>query len=322
MSHAFFADMGGIHLRCLDLPAFPINTVHFLWLLENGHIEYPALAETTIRDKNKADTLARSISVLQVAWFTVQLIARGIEGLSITTLELSTSGFVFCTLNTFWFWKHKPLDVTEPITIICEKDLESIVQTAAAANGVQWRTARSPLSFLDVEAEVSHVSSFFYLMRTVFNRHSTKSSGYITSFANSDVTHPGFKAMDTVYAYVFGMIYFGIHFAAWDFHFASLTEVWLWRSSCIVLASICAGYEFTCWPGNRVAKCFLSGNIRTANDILRAMPQPLMLTLLFPWIVIYLLARSYIIVEGFVGLRALPESAFRTVQWSSFVPHF
>ena len=35
----------------------------------------------------------------------------------------------------------------------------------------------------------------------------------------------------------------------------------------------------------------------------------------------YILVRIYMVVEDFFSLRALPSSVFRTVKWSSFVPH-
>ena len=37
--------------------------------------------------------------------------------------------------------------------------------------------------------------------------------------------------------------------------------------------------------------------------------------------IIYVLARVYIIVEDFAGLRALPPSAFNTVDWTKVIPH-
>lgn len=40
-----------------------------------------------------------------------------------------------------------------------------------------------------------------------------------------------------------------------------------------------------------------------------------------PVFAIYGLARGYIIIEGFVALRALQMSAFTRVNWSNFVPH-
>ena len=36
---------------------------------------------------------------------------------------------------------------------------------------------------------------------------------------------------------------------------------------------------------------------------------------------IYLFARLYIIVEDFVSLRAMPDSAFDSVNWSLYIPH-
>lgn len=37
--------------------------------------------------------------------------------------------------------------------------------------------------------------------------------------------------------------------------------------------------------------------------------------------IIYLLARAYILIEDFAGLRALPPSAFDTVDWTKILPH-
>lgn len=319
-THAFFADMGGMRLRCPDFPDFPVNTVHLLWLFKNGHIEYPEVEEETIKDKNKADTLARVITMLQVGWFTVQLIARGIQGLCITSLELSTLGFVCCALNIFWFWRKKPLDVVEPITIQCKGSLISIVRDAIATEKDGWQYTQTPLDCLDRESGTSYVRSFFYSMSYAVNVERKAHTFPATSIPNSAVSHTGCKRLDVVYGYFFGMLYFGIHFAGWNFHFPSTIESWLWRSSAITLACIAAMFEFVCSPGNRLGR-YLPGKPTTGIGILKLLPKTLALLCLWPLIVTYFLARSYIIVEGFAGLRALPESAFQTINWWNFVPH-
>ena len=37
---------------------------------------------------------------------------------------------------------------------------------------------------------------------------------------------------------------------------------------------------------------------------------------------IYLIVRGYVIIEGIINLRALPPSAYESVNWSAFLPHF
>ena len=65
IKHAFFADMGGIHLRLpnaqLDEPkSFPINAKQLHFLITNGFIPFPSnITQDTIRDKNKSDGFAR-----------------------------------------------------------------------------------------------------------------------------------------------------------------------------------------------------------------------------------------------------------------------
>jgi hypothetical protein len=59
MTHSFFADMGGFVLKSPDFDDFPIDATQLLWLIQNGYVEYPSIDEDDLKDKNKADTLAR-----------------------------------------------------------------------------------------------------------------------------------------------------------------------------------------------------------------------------------------------------------------------
>ena len=314
--------MGGLNLKFPDFPAFPINSFHLFWLVENGHVEYPQLEEKTIEDKNKADTLTRAITLLQVTWFTVEIVARGIQHLEITTLELSTLAFACCTLHAFWFWRDKPLDVAEPITIDCKKELRSIINETAPSIRSGWRYTTTPLDFLNPEARLSYVEPVFYGMRVAMNQEENTLSLPISHFSNASVPPTNVKPIDVFYAFFFGFLYFGIHLAAWPLHFPSYIESLLWRASAITLACIAAIYELGCWPANHIGERFLPGNPKSLVDMAKVLPKWVFQCCVWPLIIAYFCARSYIIVEGFVSLRALPATAFGSVNWLKFVPHF
>lgn len=62
--------------------------------------------------------------------------------------------------------------------------------------------------------------------------------------------------------------------------------------------------------------------VRTIMDLASIMTPGMAFLQTLPIIILYFLARSYIIVEGFVALRMLSASTYSTVNWSLFVPHF
>ena len=314
--------MGALHLRCPDFPPFPISSAHFRWLIEHGHTEYPELEEKAIMEGNKADTLTRFITLLQVTWFTVQVIARGIKHLSITTLELSTLAFACCTLHAIWFWRDKALDVTQPIEIVSKIELRAIIGAAGlpARGGRRYET--TPLDFLDTQERVSFVDPFFFAMGAAVNQKRNTPALPATYFGNDRVSHKSVKPCDIFYGHFFVVLYFGIHFAAWPLPFPTEAEMILWRGSAITLAIIGVMYGLVVWPGNLVCRNLIPGKPKNAIEMAKSLPPWAFRLLLWPMIVAYFLARTFIVVEGFVSLRALPASAYTSVNWSSFVPHY
>ena len=89
----------------------------FRKLLEGHKIDFPSTSEAEIDDRSKGDALSKGIALLQITWFIIQLIARRVQGLTITELELTTA--VLAGLNSvmYVFWWNKPLDVRCPIII-------------------------------------------------------------------------------------------------------------------------------------------------------------------------------------------------------------
>ena len=87
------------------------------WFGETSQIIFPVLTTAEILDKGRGDFLSKAIAILQSIWFIVQCIARGVEGLALTELELVTLALASLTGLMYYFWWDKPLGVMEPIRV-------------------------------------------------------------------------------------------------------------------------------------------------------------------------------------------------------------
>ena len=107
-------------------------------------------------------------------------------------------------------------------------------------------------------------------------------------------------------------IYGGLHALAWSAHFDSTTEKLLWRiSSCIIMG----GFPVISSLPGLVNKDKLRGRIISGK---------LFLALECIWIsmlVVYILARAYLVVECFINVFHLPAGVFETPGWSTYFPH-
>lgn len=75
-----------------------------------------------------ADKFAKAIAVFQILWFLAQMVARGIQRLPITLLELATITIITCTGATFFFWFHKPLNVEIPTALTTNATIAEILK--------------------------------------------------------------------------------------------------------------------------------------------------------------------------------------------------
>lgn len=104
-----------------------------------------------------------------------------------------------------------------------------------------------------------------------------------------------------------GLIYGGLHALAWFAHFESLTERWLWRvSACVVMGGLPVIYFFV--------KLADEASNRYYIDIV---------TIIFlgSTILVYILARGYLVVECFINLFNLPAGVYEVPSWSAYFPH-
>src|SRR5271156_1131736 len=91
-----------------------------------------------IQALQKSDKLAKALVCLQVSWLIIQAIARRIEELPITLLELNTIAQVWITLVLYGLWWCKPQDIAESIEIDfshCKQCQEKLQQNGITPSG-------------------------------------------------------------------------------------------------------------------------------------------------------------------------------------------
>ncbi|KAK0667508.1 hypothetical protein QBC41DRAFT_338351 [Cercophora samala] len=86
--------------------------------------DLPGIQESQIRDKSKADWLAKSIVCCQAGWMVIQVIGRAAKHLPISLLEINTCGHVACALVIYLLWWHKPLDILVPTLLPVNEGME------------------------------------------------------------------------------------------------------------------------------------------------------------------------------------------------------
>ncbi|KAF2651426.1 hypothetical protein K491DRAFT_606887 [Lophiostoma macrostomum CBS 122681] len=227
MKHAFFADMGAIHLKVEEMDSFPVNAKQLHFLVINKYIPYPHIPREVIDDKNKYDGLARLISTVQIFWFTLNTVARVITGIATTTLEITTVGFIVCTLPTLFFWRHKPMNVQFPIELACDVPLHQIVGPRGRNAAKPYHS--TPLDFIGIDDWSIYQAWRFYVsllrkMRLVPAKPASLPKRRISSF-----NFPPLTIGTIAVAAVTLATYTSVFVAAWNLHFATHVEQVLWR---------------------------------------------------------------------------------------------
>ncbi|KAA8650406.1 uncharacterized protein ATNIH1004_003092 [Aspergillus tanneri] len=352
MTHAFYADMGGFLLNGpgIDVP-FPIDAKQLLFLVEQGYLECPQIGRKDIGDRNKSDGVARCFAVCQGVWLLLNCILRAAQSLAVTTLELTTVSFVIVFFATSFCWYHKPLDIGTTITLTLTTDISAIREKHCPPDLTEWYT--NPLEFLYPSIYILQMFWVYY-NRILHRIHCPIFSRLVTTRPYNRIPSDEFRQVDFLAEAlaVPVIIIFGCMFMlAWRFHFPSSTERVLWHiASCytLVYSVIGSGSIKFCSEvilpryakkrrGVRDAEAQAPPprsrqtqqnslvsrivNIDPSKDPRLDIPLEALL-LISSLCAAYCLCRAYILVEDFIGLRDLPDSAFQTVEWSVYFPHW
>ncbi|KAJ7204709.1 hypothetical protein GGX14DRAFT_645945 [Mycena pura] len=109
-AHGFFVSMGGFVSQ-----GHPIATLKQLRDVPGYVTAIRAVEEAELWDRSDNDALAKALTVVQLLWFYMQVIARPFQ--DIAQVELNTAIFASTSILLWLVWWQKPLDVQRPISI-------------------------------------------------------------------------------------------------------------------------------------------------------------------------------------------------------------
>lgn len=328
LEHAYFADMGGFMLKSPDYPPIPISAHQIYYLVANGFANFPAADRQAILDKNKADGFSRVLTSTQALWFAFQCIGRASQHSSISALELETAAFILCTIPTFYFWRHKPSNVSTTITLFLNDGINMRDILIAAGQSASDRFQFTPLDFTDPRPDpYEYLDPVMWALEYLFGLGASPKRRPITCLRNSsrrigrDINIFEWMILSSI-----ALSYACIHLFAWNLAFPTATERNLWRAASLILVGSPVSYALALvvltWQLARFCRLFGVAETNTATQLFRKMHPFFQFLIAASWVGSYGIARAYIFVEAFISLRAMPATAFRTVEWSNFFPHF
>lgn len=243
------------------------------------------------------------------------------------------------TLVAYFLWWSKPLDVGVPIALpICHllPALES-----------------GPYSDLDMDIRDSGPSRH---QQTIRARRASSTMFSVLCRAGYDFAWQ-FNGRAELGSAVMAILNGGLHATAWLSHFPTPVERTLWRAACVGVALGPAALCAIVWERDLECRALqylyrlATRDITTLNDFInettaiwslvvgsentgnnqdiRGLPaswpvwcRHLVVVVLVALVVMYAASIMYFVDEAFVSLRSIPASAYRTVAWTNYLPHF
>ncbi|KAF7369979.1 hypothetical protein MSAN_00627800 [Mycena sanguinolenta] len=250
--------------------------------------------EKDITDKSKGDALSKGVALLQGLWFILQCVARVHQHLAVTQLEVAT--LAFAVVNTFiWvLWWNKPLDAQQPIVI--------------------GPPAQPDTEIVTLPVQLPRWTQFFGAIGDNYGgKYKPLSSLSVPSFwsLNDDDAQGG----AAIILFLVGTVFGAIHCAAWNAIFPTHREMWIWRTSALVI---------TAMPGFTLLLGLMATTLHDrlkSESVERAVIEMITVITLVVNLTIYIAARIILIVLPLAELRSLPASAFVDVNWSTYIPH-
>ena len=310
-THGFFIIMGGFHLfersseKMGDVQMIsqedddPLHPLLASDLAHDDVYSFTMPTEAEIKDRGKSDWLAKSLVLLQTSWFVMQCIARAIEHLPVTHLEIVTLAYASMNFVIYIFWWNKPLNVNLPVRVFRKSEPAGprVREATTEARELTWKAISKGLDII-----------FDFIVGSQDRNIDLSREDKVPRFwAN---TTGGEQVIADVIVLGVGVCFGAIHCTAWFFSFPTRTELLTWRISSVVITAV---------PIYIPSVLLLAGQLQKMDS--QKFAETVGYFGALSGGVLYIIARAVTLVLAFTSLRDLPPGAYEAVHWTTFVPH-
>lgn len=286
MTHILFAFAGGFWVRTPNGEESKCHPKQLRALIINDIIKGPPILQDELKSRAKADWTVKLIAIFQILWFLVQILARATQHYHITSLEILTVAFVFCSIFIYAFSFGKPQDVEFPVFIEIPEALHDIIEPNLAQDSNESGTMLHNVASTSPE-------------------HANEEEDF-----NPD------SELHLRVLVLLGCVFGAIHCLAWNSPFPTSQERLAWRicSAATVAIPGLVYLALTGWvPIIICISIFCDVGVFVTSNFIQV------------HVIVglaYILGRITLFILAFIGLRALPANTFRTIDWTKYFPHF
>lgn len=292
-------------------------------LIVAGKLKYPDITKEEIDDRSKGDGISKSLALLQLIWFILQIAIRSHYGLTTTFIEWITMALCLICGMMYTFWMSKPFNAHCPVVLrISGPDEGSSCEREARINFADQETAagqRCLPHFLPSSSPLFSASHYFIPTILEAIEGIAKEKDY-QPVRNSFIPSKDTESTATIFyvppaegndidrfllypiALYIGCIN-GSSVGLWFHPFPSRTEHILWRvASCCTILPFYAGLYY-----KRIPK-------------LKDLDSSKLFLFKMSLVWIHYFGRITMFVICFTTLRNLSDSTLKTVDWVDLQP--
>jgi hypothetical protein len=317
----FFINMGGVRIRRGGEDhagsgfgnSIPLTASQFVQWKDEGWYPMRIFPLADIKDKSKVDVFTKALTIMQILWLVISVIARAVYHLPCSQLEILTLAFAACAVPTYAALWYKPKDVDTPVYI------EAHAGGYESLRSTLWRNIGLDSFISDTFDVRSH--------RVLEDRISND------SYQRSDKA----KVQSvTIWLAIATLVFGGIHIAAWNFDFPTPAERILWRVCSILSSTLPSvllvidalnakmqvlrdrGIEEDFDPEDDIgavvyrADCLTTLLCSCCGSIVHSL-------LVLAFTTLYMLSRLAVIALALSSLRSMPDGVYKTT-WAKNIP--